>query len=126
LDTFFFVTLETEDATGNSLVRIDTQKKTVESPVSVDDSMLIIMWDYTTSIMYMWCATETYAGVLGILDISTGKTTNVISKFTNYSGNGGATVLDVSSKIVYGSLLDLTGGKFFPSLGCREHFFRKF
>jgi len=105
----FFVTVQTSDG-GNSLVRIDTQQKSVLDTVVVEDALLIMMWDYTASTMFVWVATETDAGVLGKLDLSTGKTAIVITKFSNLSGNGGATTLDIKTKLVYGSLLDITDG----------------
>jgi len=104
----FFLTNELDDG-GNSLVRVDTQNKKVLSNVTVSDAIEILLWDYTDETMYAWVASEQYAGELVVLDINTGKRLSTIVSFENYSANGGTSSINISSKTVSASLLNIVG-----------------
>jgi len=109
----FFLTLQNDDG-GNSLIRVDTQNKKILSSVVVPDGIEILIWDDTEGVLYAWVADETYAGVLVILDITTGMRVKTIVEYLNYSANGGTSILFESHKIVYASLIDISNGDQLP------------
>jgi len=113
LVTCFFLTLELNDG-GNSLVRVDVQNKNVMSNVEAPDAIEILMWDYTQNVMYAWVASEQYAGELVTLDVTTGKRLSTIVQYSVLSANGGTAALDVKTKTVYSSLVDITDGNNTP------------
>jgi hypothetical protein len=113
-DHIFFLTLQTPDGSGNALIQIDTQAKTLLSHVVVEDAIEILMWDDIGKVMYAWVADENYAGVLVILDLITGRRTKTIIQFENYSANGGTAALMATEKIVYASLIDIGNGDELP------------
>jgi len=90
------------------LIRIDTQQNQVLSKTVVNDSIEIILWDYTTATMYAWVASEEYAGELITLNITSGEREKTIVSFPNLSANGGSAVIDLKNRLVYSSLLDMT------------------
>jgi len=93
---------------------VDTQNKKVLSSVVVPDGIEILLWDDMEGVLYAWVADETYAGVLVILDITTGKRVKTIVQFLNYSANGGTSLLIESSRLVYASLIDIANGDQLP------------
>jgi len=109
LSHIFYLTLELDDG-GNSLVIVDVQNKTVMGSVEVADAIEILMWDYTEDVMYAWVASEQYAGELVTLDLKTGKRLSTIVQFPDLSANGGTAALDVKTKTVYSSLLNIADG----------------
>jgi len=110
----FYLTLQTPDGAGNALIQVDTQAKKLLSTVVVEDAIEILLWDDTSQLLYAWVADETYAGVLVILDLQTGKRAKTIVQFDNFSANGGTAVIDESAKMIYASLVDISNGDLEP------------
>jgi len=104
-DHIFFLTTEDNNGVDN-LVSIDTQNKKILSTVTLEDSIEILMWDYLSDTMYAWISEKNHTGTLVTIDIETGKRLKTFVSLP-YRVDGGTAVLDVNSKIVYASLLDL-------------------
>jgi len=102
----FFVALINSNDLGYSIGKIDTQTKTM-SRVAVNDTLEIILWDYTSAIMFALVADDD-GSMLVTIDITSGNRTKIIAAFPKFSGTGGAATLDVKTKIVYASLLDIS------------------
>jgi len=110
----FYLVILIPDGDRNALIQVDTQAKKLLSTVVVEDAIEILLWDDTSQLLYAWVADETYAGVLVILDLQTGKRAKTIVQFDNFSANGGTAVIDESAKMIYASLVDISNGGLEP------------
>jgi len=102
-----------ELSNGNTgLTRFSTTTGKVDSSIQLNPSWSpeIFMWDYTTATMWAWIATQNYAGSLVTLNITSGNIISTIVNFPWLSANGGTSVIDLKTKIVYASLLNIQNG----------------